>query len=74
MQRAASPGAVIADEVTVRSTPPDAVVYDALEESTWVVQGVSERLTAALEHPVRTRFLGRESELGRLAKVLAGRE
>ena len=77
MQRAAPPGAVVADGVTVRSTPSDAVVYDALEESTWVVEGVSERLPAAPEHPVRTRFLGRGSELTLLEslheRVLADR-
>jgi hypothetical protein len=60
---AAPAGSVVADELTVRATAPDAVVYAQLDQGEWMVEGVSDRLAAALEHPVRIRFLGRENEL-----------
>jgi predicted ATPase/DNA-binding SARP family transcriptional activator len=63
IRRAAPSGSVVADEPTVRATAPDAVVYSQLGEGEWMVQGVSDRLAAELEHPVRSRFLGRENEL-----------
>jgi DNA-binding SARP family transcriptional activator len=63
IQRAAPPGSIVADEPTVRATAPDAVVYSHRGQGEWLVEGVSDRLAAALEHPVRTRFLGREKEL-----------
>jgi predicted ATPase/DNA-binding SARP family transcriptional activator len=63
IQRTGPSGSVVADEPTVRATAPDAVVYSKLGQGEWMVQGVSDRLAAALEHPVRSRFLGRENEL-----------
>jgi DNA-binding SARP family transcriptional activator len=63
IQRAAPPGSVVANEPTVRAMAPDAVVYSQLDQGEWMVQGVSDRLAVALEHAVRTRFLGRENEL-----------
>jgi DNA-binding SARP family transcriptional activator len=63
IQRAGPPGCVVADELTVRATAPDAVVYAQLKQGEWIVQGVTDRLAAALEHPAHTRFLGRETEL-----------
>jgi len=69
IQRAAPPGGVLADELTVRAIPPDSVVCDAHDDATWAVQAVSHRLGVALEHPGRTPFLGRNNELGLLASL-----
>ena len=66
IQRTAPSGGVVVDELTVRATSPDAVVYDQLDQGEWIVQGASDRLAGALEHPVRGRFLGRENELALL--------
>jgi predicted ATPase/DNA-binding SARP family transcriptional activator len=68
-QRAASLGGVLVDELTVRATPPDAVVYEALGDGNWAVQAVSQRLSVTLEHPWRTRFIGRENELSLLESL-----
>ena len=72
MERAAPRGGVAADELTIRAIPPDAVVYRALAHGSWVVDAVSDRLTAPLEHPARTRFIGRENELGLLEGLYRG--
>jgi hypothetical protein len=69
IQRAAPSGSVVADELTVRATAPDAVVYAQIDQGQWLVQGVSDRLAAALEHPVRMRFFGREHELALLQSL-----
>jgi DNA-binding SARP family transcriptional activator len=63
IQRAAPTGGVIVDELTARATAPDAVVYAQLDPGAWIVEGVSDRLAGALEHPERSRFVGRENEL-----------
>jgi DNA-binding SARP family transcriptional activator len=63
IQRAAPSGGVMVDGLTSRATAPDTVVYAQLEPGAWIVQGASDRLAGALEHPERTRFLGRENEL-----------
>jgi len=77
IQGAAPSGSVVGDEPTVRATAPDAVVYSEFGQGEWMVQGVSDRLAAALEHPVRSGFVGRENELtllqGLHKRVVEGR-